>query len=155
MQIVIVCNLCVAIVCGLWGWAHLLSFEVSFFTSMLIIYTSYRSMLNKVIAWTHIAKSNKIPTNDTKNPKENPAHTAESNLTSENNDDCDMLNKKDKFTLGIKISFGILRILSYTLLAFGVIALINNQLFSIIAFLLGTLFCSFAMGIAVFKKIAK
>ncbi len=70
-----------------------------------------------------------------------------SSSTDSPKDSSNNLPKKERFFIGFKVSFGLLRLLSYAFIALSIIALINNGAFSLIPFLLGiltsTLFSAF------------
>ena len=113
MLILVVSNILVALLLAIFDMRFLYSFEISFICSVLIFFSSFKSMQKKV----HIMA-----------------------------EDSKDISKKERFFIGTRISFGIFRILSYVFLGFCVVGLINNQLFFIIPFILGTATSSLAMA---------
>ncbi len=67
-------------------------------------------------------------------------------------DSSDNLPKKERFFIGFKVSFGLLRLLSYAFIALSIIALINNNAFVLIPFLLGILTSTLSSAFYAMKK---
>lgn len=155
MFIVIAANVVGTIILALFDLSYLYSFEVAFFGSMAVVYSSYKSMLKKVQAISNIenAKKDNSPLVISKDssPNDDIKSNTESIDSKEINDDFN-ISKKDRLLVGFRISFGIFRICSYAFIAIGVVSLINNKLFFIIPFLFGVCICSFAMAFAISKS---
>lgn len=127
MIILVLSNIIIAFILAIFDIRYLYSFEISFVCSMLIFFFSFQSMQKKVHTMTELFK------NDL-------------------NDDEDVsMSKKEKFFIGTRISFGIFRILSYVFLGFCIVGLINNKLFFIIPFIVGTATSSIAMAFWLLK----
>ena len=127
MIILVLSNIIIAFILAIFDIRYLYSFEISFVCSMLIFFFSFQSMQKKVHTMTELFKNNL-------------------------NDDEDVsMSKKEKFFIGIRISFGIFRILSYVFLGFCIVGLINNKLFFIIPFIVGTATSSIAMAFWLLK----
>lgn len=129
MFILIISNIIVAIILGILNLEYLYSFEIAFFGSMFVIYSSYKSICRKIQNYTF--------ENNAKN----------------DDDEISKISKKDKIFMGLKVSFGIFRILSYAFVCIGIIALINNKLFFIIPYVLGVSVCSLAMAFVISKSL--
>lgn len=153
MFIVIAANIVGAIILALFDLSYLYSFEMAFFGSMAVVYSSYKSMLKKVQAISNIAKQddNSLAHSKDSSPNSNAKSDIKSLDSKEINDDSN-ISKKDRLFVGFRISFGIFRLCSYAFITIGVVALINNKLFFIIPFLLGVCICSFAMAFAISKS---
>lgn len=134
-MLIVAVNVAFAIIFALINARYVISFEVAFIGAGLVFYSSYRAIMQKINIFANSAESNLDSANksniaeSTQNNALDSANIAES--ASEN------LPKKERFFLGAKISFGLLRILSYALLGISVIALINNGVFFLIPFLAG------------------
>ncbi|RDU57856.1 hypothetical protein [Helicobacter sp. MIT 99-5507] len=127
MIILVLSNIIIAFILAIFDIRYLYSFEISFVCSMLIFFFSFQSMQKKVHTMTELFKNNL-------------------------NDDEDVsMSKKEKFFIGTRISFGIFRILSYVFLGFCIVGLINNKLFFIIPFIVGTATSSIAMAFWLLK----
>lgn len=70
----------------------------------------------------------------------------------DSSDSSDNLPKKERFFIGFKVSFGLLRLLSYAFIALSIIALINNHAFVLIPFLLGILTSTLSTAFYAIKK---
>lgn len=70
----------------------------------------------------------------------------------DSSDSNDTLPKKERFFIGFKVSFGLLRLLSYAFIALSIIALINNHAFVLIPFLLGILTSTLSTAFYAIKK---
>lgn len=90
---------------------YIYSFGFALLSSLSIMYSSYINILKKV----HSAINN-INLIDTKK---------------------NFLSKKEKFLFGFSISFALLRLVCYTFTIFGIIILINANMFFIIPFFIG------------------
>ena len=72
--------------------------------------------------------------------------------SADSSDSNDNLPKKERFFIGFKVSFGLLRLLSYAFIALSIIALINNHAFVLIPFLLGILISTLSTAFYAIKK---
>lgn len=124
---ILLLNIIVALILCFFDFQYLYSFEISFVCSMMIFFSSFKSMQNKVNTMVDVLKNDII------------------------DEDSDM-SKKEKFFIGTRISFGLFRILSYIILGFCIIGLVNNHLFFIIPFMLGTIVSSFGLAFLLLKK---
>ncbi|RDU65232.1 hypothetical protein [Helicobacter sp. MIT 14-3879] len=125
----------------------LASFEVAFIGTLLIIYSSYKTLMKKLDFMANLESIKPIQT-VSNNITDSKLRQLEKSVESKESN----LPKKERFVIGFKLSIGIFRILSYTLLAFGVIALINNKIFFIIPFMLGIIISSISSIIFMYKK---
>lgn len=127
MTILALSNILVAFVLAIFDIRYLYSFEVSFICSILIFFSSFKSMQKKVRIMTELSKD-------------------------DSNDGDTSISKREKFFIGTRISFGLFRILSYIFLGFCIVGLINNKLFFIIPFIAGTATSSVAMSFWLLKE---
>lgn len=127
-MLILVVNVAFAVIFALINTRYIISFEVAFVGAGIVFYSSYRAIMQKITSFSHIAESNLVHESAESNALDS-ANIAESTQ--------DNLPKKERFFLGAKISFGLLRILSYALLGISIIALINNGAFFLIPFLAG------------------
>ena len=67
-------------------------------------------------------------------------------------DDSEDISKKRRLAIGATISLGLFRIASYVFLGFCIVGLINNELFFIIPFIIGTATSSISMALLLKKK---
>lgn len=164
-MIILVVNLIVAVALALIDAKFVISFEVAFVGAMFVFYSSYKAMAKKISNYSAImgadstkdlsessvdssanARKDLIDSADLSessvdSPKDS-ANSSDSNadsLKDSPKDSSDNLPKKERFFIGFKVSFGLLRLLSYAFIALSIIALINNGTFSLIPFLLGIL----------------
>ena len=121
MIILALCNIIAAFILAIFDIRYLYSFEISFFCSILIFFSSFKSMQKKVNMMAKLSKDDL-------------------------NDEDISISKKERFFIGTRISFGLFRILSYIFLGFCIVGLINNKLFFIIPFIIGTAISSIAMA---------
>ena len=135
-MIILAVNLIAVLVVALIDVDFVISFEVAFVGALLVFYSSYRAVIKK------IRESNKDLNTDS--PTDSGADSA---------DKPENLSKKERFFIGFKISFGLLRLLSYAFLGIGIIALINNGAFHILPFLAGIAISSLSSAIFVAKRL--
>ena len=121
MIILALCNIIAAFILAIFDIRYLYSFEISFFCSILIFFSLFKSMQKKVNMMAKLSKDDL-------------------------NDEDISISKKERFFIGTRISFGLFRILSYIFLGFCIVGLINNKLFFIIPFIIGTAISSIAMA---------
>lgn len=134
-MIILAVNLIAVLVVWLINVDFVISFEVAFVGALLVFYSSYRAVIKK------IRESNKDLNTDS--PVDSSADSA---------DKPENLSKKERFFIGFKISFGLLRLLSYAFLGIGIIALINNGAFYILPFIAGIAISSISSAIFVAKR---
>lgn len=131
-MLILAVNVAFAVIFALINTRYIISFEVAFVGAGIVFYSSYRAIMQKITSFSHIAESNIV------------RESAESTQ--------DNLPKKERFFLGAKISFGLLRILSYALLGISIIALINNGAFFLIPFLAGIALSTLTSALYVARK---
>ena len=139
-MLILAVNVAFAVIFALINTRYIISFEVAFVGAGIVFYSSYRAIMQKITSFAPSAESNQNSALDSALP----ANTAESAL--------DNLPKKERFFLGAKISFGLLRILSYALLGISIIALINNGAFFLIPFLTGIALSTLTSALYVARK---
>lgn len=110
-------------------WAHSINFEVAYFSTLLVILGSYYTLQKRM-------------------RQEIPQAPAQDMHHLESNKDSNMLDSGDKkpvplskFLLGIRISFGFYRLLSYIVLGIGVIVLMDYKIFNVVYYVVGVLIC--------------
>ena len=134
-MIILAVNLIAVLVVWLINVDFVISFEVAFVGALLVFYSSYRAVMKK------IRESNKDLNTDS--PVDSSADSA---------DKPENLSKKERFFIGFKISFGLLRLLSYAFLGISIVALINNGAFHILPFVAGIATSSLSSAIFVAKR---
>lgn len=134
-MIILAVNLIAVLVVALINVDFVISFEVAFVGALLVFYSSYRAVIKK------IRESNKDLNIDS---------PTDSNADSQ--DKPENLSKKERFFIGFKISFGLLRLLSYAFLGISIIALINNGAFHALPFVAGIAISSLSSAIFVAKR---
>lgn len=134
-MIILAVNLIAVLAFALIDVDFVISFEVAFVGALLVFYSSYRAMIKK------IRESNKYLNADS--PTDSGADST---------DMPDNLSKKERFFIGFKISFGLLRLLSYAFLGISIIALINNDIFHILPFIAGIAISSLSSAVFVAKR---
>lgn len=157
-MIILVANLIVAVALALIDAKFVISFEVAFVGALLVFYSSYKAVAKKISDYGAImgvdssgdlakdlGESGESSGDSSKDSSESNADSPKDSVDS--SDSSDNLPKKERFFIGFKVSFGLLRLLSYAFIALSIIALINNNAFVLIPFLLGiltsTLFSAF------------
>lgn len=117
-MIIVGVNLIAVVALALVNVDFVISFEVAFVGAWLIFFSSYRAIMQRI--------------NDNKSSlQEIDSHKSNLDSNSEN------LSKKERFFIGFRISFGLLRLLSYAFLGISIVALINNGAFFLLPFLAG------------------
>ena len=161
---------CVAII-ALIDTRYIISFEVAFVGALLIVYSSYKSIMRKIenanstcsdflgSASSRSLQRTASPSHslNSHNPKNSStilefasntdsaksvefgvdSHIDSASSKSDTQETPENLSKKERFFLGAKISFGLLRLLSYAFLGLGIVVLINNGAFFLLPFLAG------------------
>lgn len=177
-MIILVANLIVAVALMLINLRFVISFEVAFMGAMFVFYSSYKAMAKKISDYSAImgadstkdsskssvdssnlrADSLKDSADSSESSVDSPKDSADSSdsnadsLKDSPKDSSDNLPKKERFFIGFKVSFGLLRLLSYAFIALSIIALINNGAFFLIPFLLGILTSTLSTAFYAMKK---
>lgn len=180
-MIILVANLIVAVALALMDLRFVLSFEVAFVGALLVFYSSYKAVAKKISDYGAImgvdssgdsakdlGESSESNVDSSANRRKDLGNfgessgdshkdSSESNADSpkdsaDSSDSNDNLPKKERFFIGFKVSFGLLRLLSYAFIALSIIALINNHAFSLIPFLLGILTSTLSTAFYAMKK---
>lgn len=151
-MIILVANLIVAVALALMDLRFVISFEVAFVGALLVFYSSYKAMAKKISDYGAImgVDSSGDLANDSGESGESSADSPKDSADS--SDSSDNLPKKERFFIGFKVSFGLLRLLSYAFIALSIIALINNHAFVLIPFLLGILTSTLSTAFYAIKK---
>lgn len=130
---IIVCvNLIAVVALALVNVDFVISFEVAFVGAWLIFFSSYRAIMQRI--------------NDNKSLQEIDSHKSNLDSNPEN------LSKKERFFIGFRISFGLLRLLSYAFLGISIVALINNGAFFLLPFLGGIALSTLTSAIYAIKR---
>lgn len=131
---IIVCvNLIAVVALALVNVDFVISFEVAFVGAWLIFFSSYRAIMQRI--------------NDNKSSLQE-IDSRKSNLDSKPEN----LSKKERFFIGFRISFGLLRLLSYAFLGISIVALINNGAFFLLPFLAGIALSTLTSAIYAIKR---
>ena len=129
-MIIVGVNLIAVVALALVNVDFVISFEVAFVGAWLIFFSSYRAIMQRI--------------NDNKSSlQEIDSH--KSNLDSKP----DNLSKKERFFIGFRISFGLLR---YAFLGMSIVALINNGAFFLLPFLAGIALSTLTSAIYAIKR---
>lgn len=132
-MIIVGVNLIAVVALALVNVDFVISFEVAFVGAWLIFFSSYRAIMQRI--------------NDNKSSlQEIDSHKSNLDSNSEN------LSKKERFFIGFRISFGLLRLLSYAFLGISIVALINNGAFFLLPFLGGIALSTLTSAIYAIKR---
>ncbi len=173
-MIILVANLIVAVALALMDLRFAISFEVAFVGAMFVFYSSYKAMAKKISDYSAIMgvnagdslkdlgesnanllkDSSESSVDSSANARKNSIDSADSSNSNTDSpkDSSDNLPKKERFFIGFKVSFGLLRLLSYAFIALSIIALINNGAFFLIPFLLGILTSTLSTAFYAIRK---
>ena len=159
-MLILAVNTAFAVIFALINMRYVISFEVAFVGAGLVFYSSYRAIMRKVEAMSgNLSLKMADSADDFKNSAESAddfKNSAESKITAESKNTAEStpnnLPKKERFFIGFRISFGLLRLLSYGLLGVGIIALINNGAFFLIPFLAGIALSTLTSALYVARK---
>lgn len=162
-MIILVANLIVAVALALMDLRFVISFEVAFVGALLVFYSSYKAVAKKISDYSAIMGVNTgdlscdSSADSLKDSIDSSVDSNNSNADSpkdsaDSSDSSDTLPKKERFFIGFKVSFGLLRLLSYAFIALSIIALINNHAFVLIPFLLGILTSTLSTAFYAIKK---
>ena len=147
-MIILAVNLIAVLVVALINVDFVISFEVAFVGALLVFYSSYRAVIKKMGDFN--SQSANLPKDSKEMQGESNADSNDSPIDSPQKPE--NLSKKERFFIGFKISFGLLRLLSYAFLGISIIALINNGAFHILPFLAGIATSSLSSAIFVAKR---
>ena len=166
-MIILLVNLIIAVALALVDLRFVISFEVAFVGAIFVFYSSYKAVAKKisdygVIMGVNAEDSAKDSANfgescvdSGANRQKDSADSGESSGDSAKDspkDSSDNLPKKERFFIGFKVSFGLLRLLSYAFIALSIIALINNGAFFLIPYLLGILSSTLSTAFYAMRK---
>lgn len=132
-MIIVGVNLIAVVALALVNVDFVISFEVAFVGAWLIFFSSYRAIMQRI--------------NDNKSSLQE-IDSRKSNLDSKPEN----LSKKERFFIGFRISFGLLRLLSYAFLGISIVALINNGAFFLLPFLAGIALSTLTSAIYAIKR---
>lgn len=163
-MIILLVNLIIAVALALINVRFVISFEVAFVGAIFVFYSSYRAVAKKISDYGAImgADSHKnlgessVDLNiDSRDLSESSNDLSDLNSPKDsiNSSNLPNLPKKERFFIGFKVSFGLLRLASYTFIAISIIALINNGAFFLIPFLLGILSSALSSAFYVARKV--
>lgn len=157
-MIILLLNIICAVVIAIINMKFLVSFEVAFIGAALVICSSYKAIMDKIkIASVESSEDtsrqnaesraeSQIDSNDSKDSSEGDSTNCHSSkglcddeAMKDSGDSAEFVQipRKERIFLGFKLSFGILRLLSYAFVAVSVVVLINHKLFFAIPFLCG------------------
>lgn len=172
-MIILLLNIVCAVVIAIVNMQFLVSFEVAFIGSALVVFSSYKAIMDKIkIASVESSEAtsrqdaesraeSQIDSNDSKDSSKgdstnchSPKWICDDEAMKDSGDsaECVQIPRKERIFLGFKLSFGILRLLSYTFIAVSVVVLINHKLFFAIPFLCGIALSSVALAIYASKN---
>lgn len=139
-MIILIANLIAICVICLINIKFCISFEVAFLGTLGVVYSSYQVMKKKL----EFALQNTESRLDSAVESQNSIDSKE--------DSTDKIPLKEQFFMGFRLSFTMLRIFSYAFIIIGIIALVNNNIFFIIPFLLGVAYSSVTSVAYIIKK---
>lgn len=139
-MIILIANLIAICVICLINIKFCISFEVAFLGTLGVVYSSYQVMKKKI----EFALQNTESRLDSAAESQNSIDSKE--------DSTDKIPLKEQFFMGFRLSFTMLRIFSYAFIIIGIIALVNNNIFFIIPFLLGVAYSSVTSVAYIIKK---
>lgn len=168
-MIILLLNIICAVVIAIINMKFLVSFEVAFIGAALVICSSYKAIMDKIkIASVESSEDtsrqnaeSQIDSNDSKDSSEGDSTNCHSSkglcddeAMKDSGDSAEFVQipRKERIFLGFKLSFGILRLLSYAFVAVSVVVLINHKLFFAIPFLCGIALSSVALAIYASKN---
>ncbi|OBV28361.1 hypothetical protein BKN38_07760 [Helicobacter sp. CLO-3] len=144
------------------GWMHAISFEAAYFSTFLVVISSYYTLkkrLDRDVANANTsgagagnearADSGADSSLDSRTPNasqtpESSASTAQDFKDSKDASDTAELAKPSpvsKFFLGIQLSFGLYRLASYIILGALLVVLMDSHTFSVIGYIAGVMVC--------------
>lgn len=131
--VAIVINICMAL--GLSALLNMragISFEVAYFSTLLIIISSYYALQKR------LARELRAYTNPDSTLVQSTSPTPDQNQS----DKPSSTNAPvSKFMLGVQLSFGLYRLLSYIIAGLAVVILIDLEVFHILGYIIGVLLC--------------
>lgn len=132
------------------GWMHAISFEAAYFSTFLVVISSYYTLkkrLDRDVANASASGASAGAVNarvdsslDSRAP--NASQTPESS-TPNASDTAEPAKPSpvSKFFLGIQLSFGLYRLASYIILGALLVVLMDSRTFSIIGYIAGVMVC--------------
>lgn len=159
-MIILLANLIVAVILVLIDAKFVISFEVAFVGAMFVFYSSYKAVAKKISDYGVIMGLNSVGIDSIKDSVDLSKHncdlqndlTDSRDLSADSPKAIDNLPKKERLFIGFKVSFGLLRLLSYAFIALSIIVLINNNIFFLIPFLLGIIVSTISSAFYAMKK---
>lgn len=134
-------TLCALLVLGwLFGSRSVASFAIAYGSSLLVILSSYHAVRKRLDK--ELVDTADLPQSTHQSP---PESTSQSTLPESRKP-----SFLSRFILGIQISFGFYRLLSYVVLIAGVVVLMHYGAFQIIGYVAGVLLC--AIGVALLAR---
>lgn len=134
-------TLCALLVLGwLFGSRSVASFVIAYGSSLLVILSSYHAVRKRLDK--ELVDTADLPQSTHQSPQDSPPES-----TSPESHKPSFLSR---FILGIQISFGFYRLLSYVVLIAGVVVLMHYGAFQIIGYVAGVLLC--AIGVALLAR---
>lgn len=129
-------TLCALLVLGwLFGSRSVASFVIAYGSSLLVILSSYHAVRKRLDK--ELVDTADLPQSTHQSPQDSPPESRKPSFLS-------------RFILGIQISFGLYRLLSYVVLIAGVVVLMHYGAFQIIGYVAGVLLC--AIGVALLAR---
>lgn len=147
-MIILIANLIAICIICLINIKFCISFEVAFLGTLGVVYSSYQVMKKKL----EFALQNTQSSLDSKGESSDDANNILDSKVESKEDSTDKIPLKEQFFMGFRLSFTMLRIFSYAFIIIGIIALVNNNIFFIIPFLLGVAYSSVTSVVYIIKK---
>lgn len=147
-MIILIANLIAICIICLINIKFCISFEVAFLGTLGVVYSSYQVMKKKL----EFALQNTQSSLDLKVESSDNANNILDSKGESKEDSTDKIPLKEQFFMGFRLSFTMLRIFSYAFIIIGIIALVNNNIFFIIPFLLGVAYSSVTSVVYIIKK---
>lgn len=139
-------TLCALLVLGwLFGSRSVASFVVAYGSSLLVILSSYHAVRKRLDK--ELVDTADLPQSTHQSPQDSPPESTSPESVSPESRKPSFLSR---FILGIQISFGLYRLLSYVVLIAGVVVLMHYGAFQIIGYVAGVLLC--AIGVALLAR---
>lgn len=138
-------TLCALLVLGwLFGSRSVASFVIAYGSSLLVILSSYHAVRKRLDK--ELVDTADLPQSTHQSPQDSPPESTSQSTLPESRKPSFL----SRFILGIQISFGLYRLLSYVVLIAGVVVLMHYGAFQIIGYVAGVLLC--AIGVALLAR---
>lgn len=138
-------TLCALLVLGwLFGSRSVASFAIAYGSSLLVILSSYHAVRKRLDK--ELVDTADLPQSTHQSPPESTSQSTSQSTLPESRKPSFL----SRFILGIQISFGFYRLLSYVVLIAGVVVLMHYGAFQIIGYVAGVLLC--AIGVALLAR---